>query len=74
MKNCEVYDRVLGKMMVRVDIFESLLKEEIAKLESTTVLRLRKSVHAEAKVHHTAPFFSFMADRSFMALCYFDYT
>ena len=50
MKTCEYHDRELNTKIVRVDVLETLLRDEIAKLEKSTVLRLRKSVHNEAKV------------------------
>ena len=50
MKTCEYVDRELNTKIVRLDVLESLLREEIHKLEKSTVLRLRKSVHTEAKV------------------------
>ncbi len=50
MKSCEYFDPKLKVRVIRVDMLENLLKEEITKLEKNTVLKLRHTVHAEARV------------------------
>ncbi|OXA52513.1 hypothetical protein Fcan01_12127 [Folsomia candida] len=48
MKACEYFDPKLKIRVIRVDMLENLLKEEISKLEKNTVLKLRHTVHSEA--------------------------
>lgn len=50
MKACEYFDPKLKIRVIRVDMLENLLKEEISKLEKNTVLKLRHTVHSEATV------------------------
>lgn len=46
---CEYVNSELKTRLVRVEKLDGMLKDEIGKLEKSTVLRLRKTVHSEAK-------------------------
>ncbi|ODM93130.1 hypothetical protein Ocin01_13553 [Orchesella cincta] len=47
--SCEFVDAELKTRLIRVEMLDGMLKDEIQKLEKSTVLRLRKTVHTEAK-------------------------
>ncbi|CAL8120009.1 unnamed protein product [Orchesella dallaii] len=47
--SCEFVDAELKTRLIRAEMLDGMLKDEIQKLEKSTVLRLRKTVHTEAK-------------------------
>lgn len=49
LKQCEYIDPELKTRLIRVERLDGMLKDEITKLEKSAVLRLRKTVHGEAK-------------------------
>lgn len=49
LSQCEYVDRKLRTRLIRVEMLDGMLKDEVTKLEKSTILRLRKTVHSECK-------------------------